>query len=353
MQNAKLFTIKVEKMGRKWIQAKIQGQNYWYSGQVLINELTMNFKDNEEHQLYGILENKGNSYGSKFELTPVGLTDEEFKNYQKAEEMKYKAEQAKVAEEKAIYWIRKNFKDNGYIYKSGVNSLMDLNVYSKYKDEIQGMQRELEARKSAAMKARIKTDRETVVVENNNNSIDLQLPHKVAVGALIYHYGKALKVLSSSKVDADDVGNLSYWECNYRQDYFYRTKCEDVSNTKVGNDFIEKNKVELAKESTEKVTRQERIKIKNQIIALLKEKGQYIEKIEPTGKIVYTNKENYGGISIIADKPNGLVYYTEHEGIYGDSMYLGNSDGGRGRTWVMQATDELRALIDGLEKQSA
>ena len=352
MQDVKLFTIKVEKMGRKWIQAKIQGKDYWFGGQVLINEFTKNFKEDEVHQLYGILDNKGNSYGAKFELTPVGLTEEEFMNYRKAEEMKYKAEQAKAAEEKAIYWIRKNFKDNGYIYKNGVDTLREIGVYVKYNAEIRDMEREIDAKRKASIISRMQENRATVT-DKDDNYIKLKLPNRLAIGSLMYRGDRALKVVNSSKVDADDEGNLSYWESNYHQDYFYRTNCEDVSNTKVGNDFIEKNKAELAKLAEEKVRKQERTKIIEQIKHVLKEMGKYPKSIETTGNIVFTNKQNYGGISILADIPNNLVYYVEHEGIYGDSMYLGNSDGGLGRTWVAPANGQLRALIDKLEKHSA
>lgn len=326
MSNPKLFNIKVEKIGRKWIQAKIQGQNYWYKGQVLINEFTQHFQIGQVYQVYGVLENKGSSYGSKFEMEVKGLTEEEVYRYnsEKAEEYRKQKE-----EEKAIYWIRENYKRNDYIYEQGVRALRQLGVYEKYEEEILRMIEGIKLRKAEQQRKLIeqKKQREEEFKRQKEEQriqeeqlIQFNSPDKVEKGKVVYRKGKSLKVVKNKWVDAQSTGNESYWESKYNQDFFYIVYCEDISNTAEGVSLINREE-EKARQQREKEILKKELKINlAEIVKYMKDNGKSVEQKDIKGKEVYRADSSwtYQIETITVDDINRKIFYLKDIGNNGD-----------------------------------
>ena len=127
----------MEKLGRKWIQAKIQGQNYWYNGQVLINGFTQHFQ--------------------------VGQ----------------------------IY--------HGYIYEKGVRTLQQLGVYESYREEIVKMTESIRLRKEEQQRRLIEKQkqRELGYQEERRRQeeqlIQFNSPYRIEKGKVIYRKGQSIK----------------------------------------------------------------------------------------------------------------------------------------------------------------
>lgn len=132
MIGVKLYTIQVIKIGRKWIQVKIQGSNYWFKGQVLINQYTLHFEVGQVYKVYALLENKSDGFGSKYEMQVIELHESELQRYWVATKgIEYLQEQ----ERQAIETIREIAKQNGFD-NIAVERLKKLGVLEKYQDEI-------------------------------------------------------------------------------------------------------------------------------------------------------------------------------------------------------------------------
>lgn len=369
MSKIKLYTIQVDKVGRKWIQAMIQGTNYWFKGQVLINDYTRHFQIGQIYQVLGVLENKGNSYGSKFEMTVMGLPDAEYQRYLEAiKGIEYLKEQ----EKQIIKDIRENFKRSKMLNSVQVSKLKQLGVFEKYREEIvkmeveireeterkrlenikhmQEVERELkirkeeEARKSEEFRKRRKEEefkKREELRRKEEQLITFNSPNKLEQGSLQYKDGKVLRVVKSKWVSAESTGNEIYWEMNYGQDFFYNVYCEDVSNTVEGQELIKKER-----------QREERVALKKQfnstledIVKYMRTNGSNVKQEDIRGKEIFRLSKDWVSDTtvITVDINNNKVYYFNEIG-----------SGGLDWSWdgktilAADITPELRGKLESL-----
>ena len=145
---ATTYKMKVKKIGRKWMQVEVSGKYNAYSAQLFINDASKNLKAGQNIELECNFEDKSTSYGKKYNLYPVTVTE-------KKEVIA--AETAKQVEKEAIFRARKieNYvgyveeaAEKGYVYEKGVELLRELGAWTQeLANRINAMKKEAQARK--------------------------------------------------------------------------------------------------------------------------------------------------------------------------------------------------------------
>ncbi len=318
-----MYKATIEKVGRKWIQVKVQGKISSYKAKVLINEISKNWGVGQTVEFDADVEQKGFSY----EFTPIDL--------KKVKEERKRAEVAR-------WWgyIVANYNDGkGYIYQKGVEkleellgSLDDYDERKKYQAQIEEMTTVVEDRKKDEYYARL-----TAQAQKNRIEYDevFSVFGKMSKGTLYVHEGKVYKVVNCRV--SDEESDVKEYIGNYK------IECIDVTNTEEAKPELEKIAQEAALRE-EKKEKQARI---DEVIEIIKEGECPAEKTAVIGTDIINTMNAFGsGYAItVAD---GYAWYIENNGSDDDNWSRNNViTGGAGAVgWRRKLDGELQAKLD-------
>jgi hypothetical protein len=347
LQNISSFTINIISKGRKWYQVKIQGQGYWYDGQVLINEFSQHYQQGKAYRVRGVLTTQVTKYGKKFDITPT--------EFDETDVQVFEAEKKKRDEiNKALYWIRENYK-KGFVYQKGIDVLIMNDVFETYRTEINEMKRAIALRKDAEKKererARVEASRQyakgkaeeraqkqSALQKELQGLICFNLPYKSKIGDVICqdgYVGRVEKIFYQDDATSFIGGDEKYFDTIFFQGFFYPTYCKDISQTTEGITLL--NKRQKEKEQSQEATAIRKI-LKN-IKRIVEEKGTTIKKDDIKGiqldkHTLVTNDDS----KLYIDLDTKCVMYSYY-------MYIDMDNIDPWHCYKMTISPELQTLI--------
>lgn len=354
---------KVIKVGRKWLKVVQEGRNENYPEDLLINELTSSLKAGDAFKDLLVETVCERQYRGGYKFTHTATSENAIRKKEISkwwgyvkdtyikEERVYANGVAKLHElschdydeqiaemqkevdiNRAIYWIRHNFKNRNRIYQKGIETLKRYGIHD-YDNEIEEMKKEISIQNEIE-------ESKYVYWDNRADYTD-----RVPNGTIVVTDNAAIKVISSRYCKGED--SFYPWAT-------YSYKGINVTDTEEGRKAIEeyKEKEEKAKKNEE--NRRKKNDLIESIKKMIKEndvlKGEQVDI--PHGRRVIDTFNIYGGGNLIIDDGT-YAWYIINNGTDGSFWEINHirtgGAGAYGYKCELSLVSELLNELKGME----